>query len=400
MVTRQCVILVGGLGTRLGALTAKVPKPLLPVGDHPFLETLLREAARRGFDDIVLLAGYRHEVVEDYLRQSAIAETLSVHIRISAEPAPMGTGGALLNAASLLASEFLLLNGDTGFDFNWLDLAARAQVTGCVAAMALRHIDHPDRYDTVELNGYVVSAFRLRTAEIERGLINGGVYWLKKSVIDGMHSPSSLENDVLPGLCRRRLLVGMGYDGYFVDIGIHDTYAAAQSEIPDRLRRPAIFFDRDGVLNKDTGYVHGEAEFEWVDGAVEAVRYANDRGYYAFVVTNQAGVAHGYYGEDAPKALHSFMLSQLREAGANFDDWRYCPYHPGAKVEAYRKDSHWRKPGPGMILDLAGSWPVDMPRSFLVGDKYSDIGSANAAGIPGYLFTGGNLLAFIRTILP
>lgn len=163
-------------------------------------------------------------------------------------------------------------------------------------------------------------------------------------------------------------------------------------------RRPAVFLDRDGVLNRDTGYAHRAEDLEWTPGAREAVRRFNDLGYLVFVVTNQSGVARGFYGEADVVALHRFMAEDLARAGARVDDWRYCPFHPEATVAAYRAVHPWRKPAPGMILDLMAHWPVAAEASLLVGDQPSDMAAAAAAGIAGHLFPGGNLLDFVAAL--
>ncbi|MGY3549402.1 MULTISPECIES: D-glycero-alpha-D-manno-heptose-1,7-bisphosphate 7-phosphatase [unclassified Bradyrhizobium] len=167
----------------------------------------------------------------------------------------------------------------------------------------------------------------------------------------------------------------------------------------DRVLRPAVFFDRDGVLNVDSEYLFEIGKFVWMDGAVEAVKAVNDAGYFAFVVTNQSGVARGLYQETDIHALHDWMATQLAAHGARIDAFEYCPFHPDGRVERYRCASERRKPQPGMIMDLLDKFPVDASRSFMVGDKPSDIEAARAAGLPGHFFPGGNLRDFILPLL-
>jgi D-glycero-D-manno-heptose 1,7-bisphosphate phosphatase len=162
--------------------------------------------------------------------------------------------------------------------------------------------------------------------------------------------------------------------------------------------RPAIFLDRDGVLNVDRGYVHRIEDFEWLPGAIEAIKTANERGWLVFVVTNQSGVARGLYGEEQVRRLHEHMQRELRRHGAHIDDFRYCPFHPEAAVAHYARASNWRKPEPGMILDLLEHWPIDRTRSVVIGDKEIDLDAACAAGLRGVLVGGENLAELVERL--
>jgi D-glycero-D-manno-heptose 1,7-bisphosphate phosphatase len=181
-----------------------------------------------------------------------------------------------------------------------------------------------------------------------------------------------------------------------------DDMRASQGSVADKAaarRQPAAFLDRDGVLNVDRGYVYRREDFEWLPGAIPAIKRLNDAGYLVFVVTNQSGVGRGLYTEDDVQALHRWIADELAIAGARIDGFEYCPDHPEATIERYRRVSARRKPAPGMILDCLARWPVDVERSFLVGDKPEDMAAAKAAGIAGHLFQGGDLLRYVEEII-
>jgi D-glycero-D-manno-heptose 1,7-bisphosphate phosphatase len=395
-VLRQAVILVGGLGTRLGERTKTTPKPMLPVGGRPFLDTLIDEIARYdALDEILLLAGHKAESI---LARYDGTVWGRARLAVSLEQAPLGTAGALVHAAGRLQERFLLLNGDSFFDFNILDLAARAKSS--LVHMALRADVVGDRFGRVVLDGDRVRSF-IAPGQGATGPVNAGVYVVARGILARVGGlPASLEQDVFPALAADGAMTGTSYRGYFIDIGIPEDFARADVELIEQLRRPAVFFDRDGVLNHDSGYTFEAGKLQWIEGAQEAVKAVNDAGYFAFVVTNQSGVARGFYEESHVHALHRWMADEMAAIGAHIDAFEYCPDHPDGTVERYRRVNDRRKPGAGMITDLLARFPVNADKSLLVGDNPSDLEAARAAGLQGHLFSGGNLEAFVRMHLP
>jgi len=157
--------------------------------------------------------------------------------------------------------------------------------------------------------------------------------------------------------------------------------------------------DRDGVLNEDRGYVSRPEDFHWLPGAVPALRWLQRAGWRLVIVTNQGGIARGLYGPAEYDNVTSWMEAELAKQGVHFDGIYHCPHLHDAPLAAWRRQCACRKPRPGMLLDLIGNWPVDRAKSFLIGDKDTDMEAARAAGLAGYLFPGGDLDAFVMSCL-
>lgn len=152
---------------------------------------------------------------------------------------------------------------------------------------------------------------------------------------------------------------------------------------PGPRRTPALFLDRDGVINVDRGYVSRVEDFEFLPGIFELVRFAGrELGWPAVVVSNQSGIGRGYFDEAAYRALTDWMCERFRAEGAPIARVYHCPYHPSHGIGAYRVDHDWRKPKPGMILQAAADLNLDLPKSALIGDRLDDMEAAAAAGVP------------------
>ena len=397
----QCAILAGGLGARLGALTDATPKPLLTRAGRPFLAWLMRELTRFGVEEFLLLTGHLSGEIERAIPAMRDGLPRRVSISVSREPVRAGTGGAVWHARERLHDRFLLCNGDSLFDANIGALlsAAAGDEKDVVGRMLLRELPDASRSGVVTLEGDRVTTFAERPPPGTPGIINAGVYLLQKAIVDSLRSVCSLEADVLPLHARAGRLRGTLTSGYFRDIGVPADYASADAELRMLTGRRALFLDRDGVINADHGHVGSRDRFEWIPGALDAIAHATAAGWHVFIVTNQSGVARGYYDEAAVRDLLGWIADEARRMGGTIDDARHCPFHPQAAVPEYRAVSDWRKPAPGMLLDLIRAWELDPARCVLIGDHDTDIAAAAAAGVAGHRFPGGNLLDFARPIL-
>jgi D-glycero-D-manno-heptose 1,7-bisphosphate phosphatase len=147
------------------------------------------------------------------------------------------------------------------------------------------------------------------------------------------------------------------------------------------MTKRALFLDRDGVINHDSGYTSSTGEFKFIDGIFDLCRAARQAGYLLIVVTNQAGIGRGYYSEEDFLTLSAWMRDRFTAKGAPITDVFYCPFHPENGVGDYKKDSFDRKPNPGMLLRAAEKHGINMKRSIMIGDKDSDMQAASNAGV-------------------
>jgi D-glycero-D-manno-heptose 1,7-bisphosphate phosphatase len=194
----------------------------------------------------------------------------------------------------------------------------------------------------------------------------------------------------LPALAVEGRLVGVVRDGFFTDIGTPESLLGSQGSVAAWRHKPCVFLDRDGVINQDVGHLCSTADFAFMPGMPDAIRLLNDAGWLVIVITNQAGIGRGKYTEGEYRSFESWIDEQLAEAGAHVDATYHCPHHPTAGVGEYRRECDCRKPAPGMLLRAIAEWEPDVGRSFMLGDKASDLEAAAAAGVRGVAYRGGN----------
>lgn len=225
-----CIVLAGGLGTRLATVVNDRPKPMAMIRDKPFLEHLLNWVINSGVvSRVILSVGYRHEFIVDYFGNFF----QNIPIDYSVEESPLGTGGAVYQALSTVCEEHvLLLNGDTIFSVDLKDLVGKHLEYMSDVTIALKPMKNFDRYGSVICENGIVTGFteKVRTDE---GLINGGVYVLKKSALSNRNFSKtfSFERDFLAALVDKLDISGIPYDGYFIDIGIPEDYRRAQTDL-------------------------------------------------------------------------------------------------------------------------------------------------------------------------
>ena len=369
-------ILAGGLGTRLAHIAGDTPKPMVRIDNLPFLEWQVLFLSRQGFRDFVFLVGHRREVVIDYFGDGS---NWGVKVRYAIEETLLGTGGAFLQALQQYPSDwFLLLNGDTYFDFPYHILVDQAQAQPDSLWLGLKLRTDLERYGTVEVDSnWCIEAFTEKGVTKEEGYINGGVYAGHSTLFSRETiRRCSLEQDLFPQLLAGRSLYGLPFANKFIDIGIPTDFFYAQEHLPEwfkRPKQPALFLDRDGILIEDTGYVGKVAEVSISTECLPTLLAAQKAGYQLIIITNQAGIAKGKYTEADMNHTHDYLREWFGAKGVKFEGIYFCPYHPEATIPEYQRPSLFRKPAPGMILTAADEHYVDLSTSLMVGDKDSDV---------------------------
>ena len=404
---RQCAILVGGLGTRLGALTAATPKPLLPCGDRPFLAWLLRELLRFGVEEFLLLTGFWPSEVERAV--PAIAAGLPEPVRIVC-CAGAGAGGHRRRAVPCARAARRAVPAVQRRFLARLQPRPPARRRGgrdgddVVGRMVLRRLPDASRYGVVELRrrpGRRVPRAAGRRAS--PALINAGIYAVRPPGAGQRHpgllAGAGRDAGASPPQGALRGTVG---DGYFIDIGIPEDLARAQTELPAR-HAPAGAVPRPRRRDQRRSWLgrHARAVRAGSPARVEAIRAATDAGWHVFVVTNQSGIARGLYDEAQFAALRGWMIDEIRARRRHRRRSALLPVPPrGEARRPIAGSSDWRKPGAGHAAGpdaRAGSW-TRRAASWSATSR-ATCKPRKPPVSPPICFPGGDLLTFIEPLL-
>ena len=359
------VILCGGRGTRLGSLTQNTPKPLLKFHNISFIKYLINYYKKYSIENFYFLAGYKGKLfIKDFHKKKICLSNSFVQI----EKSPLGTGGSLSLLKKKLKNNFIVINADSFFKFNFYKFIKKAPN---IAKILL--VKNKNYFQNNKLNSLKISKDK-KIIIRKSNYMNGGVYLFSKKIFNFIdkNKKSSLEKDILMPLIKKNLIDGDISNSNFLDIGTKINYLLAKKFLIKEFKKPAVFLDRDGVLNYDKQYVHKFQDFEWRPGAIKALKYLNDNNYYIFIVSNQAGIGRGIYKENDFINLHKKINIFLKSKNIFIDDIVFCPHHPVHGKGKYKINCRFRKPQNQMIEKLKKNWLINSNKSFMIGDKITD----------------------------
>lgn len=409
----KVVIMAGGKGTRIASLKRDVPKPMIEICDKPILLWQIERLKDQGLTDITLVIGYLGNVIQEYFGEGV---KFGVNINYFLEDTPLGTAGALFKMD--LKEDFLLLCGDVILDVDFNRFIEFHQKNHAWASLMAHPNGHP--YDSSllvteilppqEPGGNPVDTHRVvrwMNKEDERlyykNRVNAGIEIISPELLKEIkkhfvprhpETPDKidLDRDVLKLSITSGKIYAYDTPEYIKDMGTPDRYYEVERDIQSgkvkarnlSQKQKAIFLDRDGVINKHIGFLRKSEEFELVSGAIDGIKEINKSGYLAIVVTNQPVIARGECTWDELQKIHDKMETELGKEGAFIDAIYICPHHKdkgfeGERLE-YKFDCECRKPKPGMLLQAAEDFNIDLSLSYMIGDNLSDIEAGRNAG--------------------
>lgn len=368
MYKTDLVILAGGIGSRLGNLTKKKPKPLIKIGKKTFLEILIRNFAKYNFKNIYILAGYKGRQINKLFNNKIYN---FIKIKCIIEKKRLGTWGALWNSKNIIKNNFILSNADSIADTNIHNFIFQKKILKNDINMLL--VKNSNYISNTKLNNLRLIKSKVFFSKDSK-YMNGGIYFIKKKLFRKKiyKNCKSLENDIIPQLIKNKKVGGIKSNKYFLDIGTPKNLAIGKKQILSKLKRPAIFLDRDGVINYDSGYTFKWKGFKFKKTVIKALKYLTKNEYLIFIITNQSGIAKGYFKESDFFKLHLKIKSFLAKKNIYINDVKYCPFHCNSKIKKYKKNSMFRKPGNLMIEQVFKEWNIDKKNSLMIGDNITD----------------------------
>ena len=392
----QAVILAGGKGTRLSSVTKGVPKTLIQIGNKPLLVHQLELLKDHNIKDIILCLHHGAELIKKTLGNG---KKFGVRLTYAIEERPLGTAGAIKNIESSLNGNFLVLYGDVMVSMDLQRFLRFHKEHNAAATLAVHPNDHPLDSDLVEVDSdNRVTKFLPKPRPEDRyyhNLVNAAVYVLTPKVFKYITSeqPEDLGRDVFPRMTGSEDIYAYRTTEYIKDMGTPERLAKVERHFTSgRIARlsleneqPAVFLDRDGVINKDISLIHSPKDFELLPKTEEAIRTLNESGFLSVVVTNQPMVARGLCEIEDVEDIHKKMETLLGRKGAMLDRIYYCPHHPDRgypeENKAYKIECECRKPKTGMLESAKKEMNIDMTRSYLIGDSTRDILCGKNAGV-------------------
>lgn len=393
----KVVIIAGGQGTRIASVNSEIPKAMIPVNEKPVLEYQIELSKRYGLTEFILIIGHLGNTIKDYFGDGS---KWGVSITYYHEQSPMGTAGAMPKIAHLLTEDFFMFYGDTVMDIALDEMLKFHKEHKSDATLFVHPNDHPYDSDIVEIdkNGRLVQLDIKPHPDgfISRNLVNASLFILSPRVIDYIPKgqKSNFEKHIFPKCLTGGLQV-YGYVSaeYIKDMGTPDRYERACQDVISgkvarlnkKYLRAAIFLDRDGVINKEVKFLHKPGQLELIPGVAEAIRLINQKGYLAIVVTNQPVIARNMCSIEELDYIHATLETMLGKEHAYLDAIYYCPHHPDGGYPEERKEykgiCDCRKPKPGMILQAAKDWNIDLSQSYMIGDSDADMIAGERAGV-------------------
>ena len=395
MKVNDIVLLVGGRGSRINKLTTKIPKPLIRIGSKSFLDHLISKLIKYNFKKIYLLCSYKKKIFFNKYHKKKIHNSQIICID---EGQQKDTGGALYKLRNKIKNNFILMNGDTCFDIDLNNILSMKmnKIIGVVALTLSENLINNNKINNIKLN----NNNEIRFTKNKSKLSNGGIYLFKKEIFRYVkNQKQSLENEILFKLINKKKIKGILFTERLIDIGSYKklNLLKKQSEL---LKNKAFFLDRDGVINKDDGYILKFSQFKILPGVKQAIHLLNKKKFIVIILTNQAAIGKGLITEKELKKIHSKMVNKIKNyKNTVINDIFYAPYYKKSKIIKYRKNFKDRKPNIGMFTKAINKWNIDPKKSYFIGDKNTDKEASNQALVKFYYKKKISLYKQIKSIL-